>query len=107
MAQPLRRIFNPPYSIRQWNREAFASDKYGRNFLGVPPQSRADYAFLQHILKSLDPQTGRCAILFPHGVLFRQEEKAMRAQLIESDLVEAVIGLGRISSTTPRWKRAS
>ena len=94
MAQPLRRIFNPPYSISQWNREAFASDKYGRNFLGVPPQSRADYAFLQHILKSLDPQTGRCAILFPHGVLFRQEEKAMRAQLIESDLVEAVIGLG-------------
>ena len=94
MEQPLRRIFNPPYSISQWNREAFASDKYGRNFLGVPPQSRADYAFLQHILKSLDPQTGRCAILFPHGVLFRQEEKAMRAQLIESDLVEAVIGLG-------------
>ena len=64
-------VANPPYSINQWNRKAFEADKYGRNFLGVPPQGRADYAFLQHILKSLKPETGRCAILFPHGVLFR------------------------------------
>ena len=87
-------VANPPYSINQWNREAFASDKYGRNFLGTPPQGRADYAFFQHILKSLDPQKGRCAILFPHGVLFRNEETALREKLITSDLVECVIGLG-------------
>lgn len=87
-------LANPPYSISQWDREAFTSDKYGRNFLGVPPQSRADYAFFQHILKSLDPQTGRCAILFPHGVLFRKEEATLREKLIKSDLVECVIGLG-------------
>ena len=68
-------LANPPYSINQWDREAFRKDKYGRNFLGLPPQGRADYAFLQHILKSLDPKTGRCAVLFPHGVLFRKEEK--------------------------------
>ena len=67
-------LANPPYSINQWDRDAFETDKYGRNFLGVPPQGRADYAFLQHIIKSLDPETGRCAILFPHGVLFRNEE---------------------------------
>ena len=85
---------NPPYSIKQWNREAFASDPYGRNVLGTPPQGRADYAFFQHILSSLDPETGRCAILFPHGVLFRNEERDMRAKLITSDLLEAVIGLG-------------
>ena len=85
---------NPPYSIKQWNREAFASDPYGRNVLGTPPQGRADYAFFQHILSSLDPETGRCAILFPHGVLFRNEERDMRAKLIASDLLEAVIGLG-------------
>lgn len=87
-------VANPPYSINQWNRNAFAADKYGRNFLGVPPQGRADYAFFQHILRSMKQNTGRCAILFPHGVLFRNEEKDMREKLVRSDLVECVIGLG-------------
>lgn len=87
-------LANPPYSISQWDRAAFESDKYGRNFLGVPPQGRADYAFLQHILKSLNPKTGRCAILFPHGVLFRNEESEMREKMIRGDYLECVIGLG-------------
>ncbi len=87
-------VANPPYSIKQWNREGWASDPWGRNFLGTPPQGRADYAFFQHILRSLDPKTGRCAILFPHGVLFRKEEAEMRRKLIEADLVECVLGLG-------------
>ena len=86
-------LANPPYSISQWNRGAFENDKYGRNFLGVPPQGRADYAFLQHIIASLKQDTGRCAILFPHGVLFRNEESAMRERLVRSDVVECVIGL--------------
>lgn len=88
-------LANPPYSIKKWNREAWRDDPWGRNFLGTPPQGRADYAFFQHILKSMDPMTGRCAILFPHGVLFRPEEKEMRIKLIESDFVEAVVGLGK------------
>jgi len=87
-------LANPPYSIKQWNRAAWASDLWGRNRLGVPPQGRADYAFFQHILASLDPATGRCAILFPHGVLFREEERTMRARLVEEDVVECVLGLG-------------
>jgi len=87
-------LANPPYSIKKWNREAWASDPWGRNFLGTPPQGRADYAFFQHILKSLDPKTGRCAILFPHGVLFRNEEAEMRRKLVELDLLECVLGLG-------------
>lgn len=86
-------LANPPYSIKEWNRDAFSADKYGRNFLGVPPQGRADYAFLQHIIKSLDERTGRCAILFPHGVLFRNEESDMREKLIKGDYLECVIGL--------------
>lgn len=86
-------LANPPYSIKEWNRDAFSADKYGRNFLGVPPQGRADYAFLQHIIKSLDEKTGRCAILFPHGVLFRNEERDMREKLVRGDFVECVIGL--------------
>jgi type I restriction enzyme M protein len=87
-------LANPPYSIKKWNREGWQADPWGRNFLGVPPQGRADYAFFQHILRSLDPVTGRCAILFPHGVLFRSEEAEMRRRLVESDLLECVLGLG-------------
>lgn len=87
-------LANPPYSIKQWDRAAFASDPWGRNIYGTPPQGRADYAFWQHILQSLDLKTGRCAILFPHGVLFRQEEAQMRRKLVEADLIECVLGLG-------------
>lgn len=88
-------LANPPYSIKNWDRTAFESDKYGRNFLGTPPQGRADYAFFQHILKSMNPVTGRCAILFPHGVLFRGEEQEMRENLVKTDLIECVLGIGR------------
>lgn len=87
-------LANPPYSIKKWNRGAWEKEAWGRNFLGTPPQGRADYAFFQHILGSMDPETGRCAILFPHGVLFRNEEAEMRRKLIEADLVECVLGLG-------------
>ncbi len=87
-------LANPPYSIKQWNREAFAADPWGRNVFGVPPQGRADYAFQQHILQSLKPKTGRCAVLWPHGILFRNEEDDIRRKFIESDYIEAVIGLG-------------
>ena len=87
-------LANPPYSIKQWNRHAFAADPWGRNVFGVPPQGRADYAFQQHILQSLKPKTGRCAVLWPHGVLFRDDEAAVRRKLIEADLIECVVGLG-------------
>ncbi|MGP1508578.1 MAG: type I restriction-modification system subunit M [Sphaerochaeta sp.] len=86
-------LANPPYSIKQWDRDAFESDRYGRNFLGTPPQGRADYAFIQHILKSLKDDTGRCAVLLPHGILFRDEEKTIREKLVKSDLIDCVIGL--------------
>lgn len=85
---------NPPYSIKKWNRDKFAADPYGRDLYGVPPQGCADYAFYTHIIKSMKPDTGRAAMLWPHGVLFRDSEKAIRKQVIESDVIEAVIGLG-------------
>ena len=85
---------NPPYSIKKWDRSAFSSDIYGRNIYGVPPQGCADYAFFQHIMKSLNNKTGRAAMLWPHGVLFRDQEEDIRKGVIESDLIEAVIGLG-------------
>lgn len=87
-------LANPPYSIKSWDRKAFESDPHGRNLWGTPPQGCADYAFQQHIHKSLDLDNGRFAILWPHGILFRDAEAEMRRKMIESDQIEAVIGVG-------------
>ncbi len=87
-------LANPPYSVKKWDREYWKNDPYGRNIYGTPPQNNADYAFFQHILCSLKEETGRCAILWPHGVLFRDSEQKIRAKLIEDDYIDAVIGLG-------------
>lgn len=87
-------LANPPYSIKAWDRTAFENDPWGRNLWGTPPQGCADYAFQQHMEKSLDPKNGRSISLWPHGILFRDAEKSMRQQMIESDVVECVIGLG-------------
>lgn len=87
-------LANPPYAIKTWDRGSFANDKWGRNFLGTPPQSCADYAFIQHILSSMSSKTGRCAILLPHGILFRNQEKDIRKKLLELDQLECVIALG-------------
>jgi type I restriction enzyme M protein len=87
-------LANPPYSIKAWDQKGFVNDPYGRNLWGVPPQGCADYAFQQHIQKSLDAKNGRSISLWPHGVLFRDSEAEMRRKMIEADVVEAVISLG-------------
>ena len=86
---------NPPYSVKKWNREKWMNDPFGRNIWGTPPQGCADYSFQQHIMKSLNEVTGRCVVLFPHGVLFRNAESEIRKKMIENDYVDAVIGLGK------------
>ncbi|PWQ99034.1 type I restriction-modification system subunit M [Leucothrix pacifica] len=88
-------LANPPYSIKSWDRNSFESDPYGRNLWGTPPQGCADYAFEQHIQKSLDDNNGRAISLWPQGFLDRNSEEQMRRSFIESDRLEAVIGLGR------------
>ena len=87
-------LANPPYSIKAWDQKAFTNDSFGRNIWGTPPQGCADYAFQQHIHKSLDKENGRFAILWPHGILFRDMEAEMRCKMVEEDQIEAVIGLG-------------
>jgi type I restriction enzyme M protein len=87
-------LANPPYSIKSWEQKSFMNDPYGRNIWGTPPQGCADYAFQQHIMKSMNNRTGRCVVLWPHGILFRDAERTMRAKMIESDCVDAIIGLG-------------
>lgn len=88
-------LANPPYSIKAWDQKGFINDPYGRNLWGVPPQGCADYAFEQHIHKSMDKLNGRCVQLWPHGILFRDNEKKMRKKMIESGTVDCVIALGK------------
>ena len=84
---------NPPYSVKKWSQSKWMNDPFGRNIWGTPPQGCADYAFQQHIMKSLNPETGRSVVLWPHGVLFRDSEAGIRKRMIEEDYVDAVIGL--------------
>ncbi len=88
-------LANPPFSLQQWGADLWTSDPYGRNLAGVPPQKNGDYAWVQHMLRSLALGTGRMAVVLPHGVLFRGGvEGRIRQRLLEMDLLEAVIGLG-------------
>jgi len=86
---------NPPYSVKKWSQSKWMNDPFGRNIWGTPPQGCADYAFQQHIMKSLNPETGRSVVLWPHGVLFRDAEGDIRRRMITEDYVDAVIGLGK------------
>ena len=88
-------IANPPFSLEKWGEEVWSSDPYGRNFAGMPPSKSGDFAFVQHMIKSMAPQTGRMAVVLPHGALFRMgKEGEIRKKLLGMDLLEAVIGLG-------------
>ena len=87
-------LANPPFSLKKWGADAFESDKYGRNLWGCPTDTNADFAWLQHMVASMDPQRGKVAVVLPQGVLFRGgREQKMRKKLIESDLLECVISL--------------
>jgi len=85
-------IANPPFGLSKWGADQFLTDVYGRNIWGCPSDSNADFAWLQHLVKSMDPKTGRCTVILPQGVLFHGgKEGEIRQKLIESDKLEAVI----------------
>lgn len=87
-------IANPPFGLKNWGADAFATDMYGRNMWGCPSDSNADFAWLQHMIKSMNPATGRVAVVMPQGVLFHGgKEGEIRKQIIESDKLECVITL--------------
>ncbi len=88
-------IANPPFSLEKWGEEAWLKDPFGRNFAGMPPAKTGDYAWVQHMVKSMSPRTGRMAVVLPHGALFRaNKEGEIRKKILGMDLLEAVIGLG-------------
>lgn len=88
-------ISNPPFSLQNWGEDIWTGDRYGRDFWGVPPASSGDFAWIEHMVKSMKPRSGRMAVVLPQGVLFRAaKEGKLRALMLESDLLDTVIGLG-------------
>jgi len=89
-------VANPPFSLDKWgaNEADKEAEKYNRWHRGVPPKSKADYAFISHMVETAIEGTGRVAVVVPHGVLFRGgSEGRIRQALIEENLLDAVIGL--------------
>lgn len=95
-------IANPPFSLDKWGEEGIEKDKYNRFYRGMPPASKGDYAFICHMIETAKPMEGRVAVIVPHGVLFRgSKEGIIRRQLIEENILDAVIGLpANLFSTT-------
>lgn len=86
-------VSNPPFSLDKWGAEELKDDTYGRFNMGLPPKSKGDFAFVSHILASLN-ENGTAGIILPHGVLFRAaSEGKIRKQIIENNWLDAVIGL--------------
>jgi type I restriction enzyme M protein len=87
-------IANPPFSLKEWGRDVWEADPWGRAQFGLPPDSYGDYAWVQHMVASMATGTGRMAVVLPQGALFRKDaEGRIRRALLERDLIEAVIGL--------------
>ena len=88
-------VANPPFSLKNWGAENAESDTYKRFWRGVPPKSKGDYGFITHMIEIAKRQSGRVAVIVPHGVLFRGgAEGKIRRKLIEDEnLLDAVIGL--------------
>ncbi|MFO0154365.1 MAG: type I restriction-modification system subunit M [Alphaproteobacteria bacterium] len=87
-------VANPPFSLDKWGAEGADTDQFKRYWRGVPPKSKGDYAFITHMVEIAKRQSGRVAVIVPHGVLFRSgAEGTIRKALIEENLLDAVIGL--------------
>ncbi|WP_287831075.1 type I restriction-modification system subunit M, partial [Idiomarina sp.] len=85
---------NPPFSLDKWGHDDAENDKFSRFRRGVPPKTKGDYAFILHMIETLKPGSGRMGVVVPHGVLFRgSKEGKIRQQLIDENLLDAVIGL--------------
>lgn len=88
-----RVIANPPFSLDEWGREIAEHDAYGRFRFGIPPKTKGDLAFVQHMIATTNDR-GMVGVVMPHGVLFRGAAEAdIRKGILQEDLVEAVVGL--------------
>ncbi|WQU39126.1 type I restriction-modification system subunit M [Helicobacter pylori] len=94
-------VANPPFSLKNWTdglsidskSKQVINDRFNRFEDGTPPEKNGDFAFLLHIIKSLK-DTGKGAVILPHGVLFRGNAEAqIRKNLLTKGYIKGVIGL--------------
>lgn len=86
-------IANFPFSDKNWGHARLQDDPFGRMRYGIPPKKNGDFAFIQHIVASMN-ETGRAGVVCSQGVLFRgQSEGKIRRAMLEEDIIEAVVGL--------------
>ncbi len=86
-------VSNPPFSLDKWGAEDLTSDIHKRFEMGLPPKSKGDFAFISHMITSLN-ENGTAGIILPHGVLFRSaSEGKIRKQILENNWLDAVVGL--------------
>ena len=87
-------VANPPFSLDKWGAEQASTDEFNRFHRGIPPKSKGDYAFISHMIETTFEDKGKVGVIVPHGVLFRgSSEGKIRQQLIDENLLEAVVGL--------------
>jgi type I restriction enzyme M protein len=88
-------VANPPFSDKKWSTGLDpANDPYQRFSWGLPPDKQGDYAYLLHVICSMKPDSGKGAIILPHGVLFRSNAEAViRKHLVKSGFLKGIIGL--------------
>jgi type I restriction enzyme M protein len=87
-------VANPPFSLDKWGADTAEHDSYKRFWRGTPPKSRGDYAFISHMVETMNEADGRVGVVVPHGVLFRGgSEGLIRRRFIEENLLEGVVGL--------------
>jgi len=87
-------VANPPFSLKKWGADDAENDLFSRFWRGIPPKSKGDFAFITHMIEIAKRQSGRVAVIVPHGVLFRGgAEGKIRQQLVEENLLDAVVGL--------------
>lgn len=87
-------VANPPFSLDKWGADTAEQDKYGRFWRGLPPKSRGDYAFISHMVETMNETDGRVGVVVPHGVLFRAgSEGLIRQRFLQDNLVDGIIGL--------------
>ncbi len=87
-------VANPPFSLDKWGHDDADNDPYKRFHRGLPPKSKGEYAFISHMIETTTKDSGRVGVVVPHGVLFRgSSEGKIRQQLIEENLLDALIGM--------------
>lgn len=87
-------VANPPFSA-DWSAKAgFLTDERFQDYGKLAPASKADFAFVQHMVHQLD-DNGTMAVVLPHGILFRGGAEAhIRKHLIkDKNYLDTVIGL--------------